>query len=103
MRILIATDAWRPQINGVVSTLERMTEAAAEFGATFEFLTSRGMWTAPMPTYPDIRLAITTPSAIDARIEAAAADHIHIATEGPIGWLARRHCLKRGLTPRIES
>ncbi|RBP14412.1 glycosyltransferase involved in cell wall biosynthesis [Roseiarcus fermentans] len=94
MRILIATDAWRPQVNGVVSTLERMTRAAAEFGAEFEFITPQGMWTAPMPTYPDIRLAITTPSHISRRIEAAAPDHIHIATEGPIGWLTRRHCLK---------
>ena len=56
MRILIATDAWRPQVNGVVSTLERMTQAASEFGARFEFLTPQGMWTAPLPTYPDIRL-----------------------------------------------
>jgi hypothetical protein len=47
MRILIATDAWRPQVNGVVSTLERMTLAAAELGATFDFLTPQGMWTAP--------------------------------------------------------
>ncbi len=93
MRILIATDAWRPQVNGVVSTLERMTQAAAEFGAKFEFLTPQGMWTAPMPTYPDIRVAITTPGRISRRIEEAAPDHIHIATEGPIGWLTRRHCL----------
>ncbi len=64
MRILIATDAWRPQVNGVVSTLERMTQAAAELGAKFDFLTPQGMWTAPMPTYPDIRVAITTPGQI---------------------------------------
>ena len=94
MRILIATDAWRPQVNGVVSTLERMTEAAAEFGATFDFLTPQGMWTAPMPTYPDIRVAITTPGRIRRRIEEAAPDHIHIVTEGPIGWLTRRCCLR---------
>ena len=94
MRILIATDAWRPQVNGVVSTLERMTHAAGEFGAKFEFLTPQGMWTAPMPTYPDIRLALTTPSKITRRIEEIAPDHIHIATEGPIGWLTRRYCLK---------
>jgi glycosyltransferase involved in cell wall biosynthesis len=94
MRILIATDAWRPQVNGVVATLERMTQAAAEFGAEFEFLTPQGMWTAPMPTYPDIRVAITTPGEITRRIEEAAPDHIHIATEGPIGWLTRRYCLK---------
>jgi len=95
MRILIATDAWRPQVNGVVSTLERMTQAAAEFGAKFEFLTPQGMWTAPMPTYPDIRVALATPRRISRRIEEAAPDHIHIATEGPIGWLTRRYCLKK--------
>ncbi len=94
MRILIATDAWRPQVNGVVSTLERMTQAAGEFGAKFEFLTPQGMWTAPMPTYPDIRVAFATPRRIRRRIEEAAPDHIHIATEGPIGWLTRRYCLK---------
>jgi 1,2-diacylglycerol 3-alpha-glucosyltransferase/glucuronosyltransferase len=94
MLTLIATDAWRPQVNGVVSTLERMTQAAAEFGARFDFLTPQGMRTAPMPTYPDIRVAITTPGGIARRIEQAAPDHIHIATEGPIGWLTRRHCLK---------
>lgn len=94
MRILIATDAWRPQVNGVVSTLERMTQAASEFGATFEFLTPQGMWTAPMPTYPDIRIAIASPWRIGRRIEESSPDHIHIATEGPIGWLTRRHCVK---------
>ena len=52
MRILIATDAWRPQVNGVVSTLERMTQAAAELGASFEFLTPQGMWSAPLPSVP---------------------------------------------------
>ncbi len=94
MLTLIATDAWRPQVNGVVSTLERMTQAAAEFGAKFDFLTPQGMRTWPMPTYPDIRVAITTPGRIARRIEEAAPDHIHVATEGPIGWLTRRYCLK---------
>ncbi len=94
MRILIATDAWRPQVNGVVSTLERMTQAASEFGARFEFLTPQGMWTAPLPTYPEIRLAFSSSRRIGRRIEEAAPDHIHIATEGPIGWLTRRYCLK---------
>jgi glycosyltransferase involved in cell wall biosynthesis len=94
MRILVATDAWRPQINGVVSTLERMTKAAGEFGAKFEFVTPQGMWTAPMPTYPDIRVALASPRQIRRSIEESAPDHIHIATEGPIGWLTRRYCLK---------
>ena len=94
MRILIATDAWRPQVNGVVSTLERMTKAATEFGASFEFLTPQGMWSAPLPSYPEIRVAIPSWQGISQRIEAAKPDHIHIATEGPIGWLTRRYCLK---------
>jgi glycosyltransferase involved in cell wall biosynthesis len=95
MRILIATDAWRPQVNGVVSTLERMTQAAAEFGAEFEFLTPQGMWSAPLPSYPEIRLALPSLWRIDRQIEEAAPDHIHIATEGPIGWLTRCYCLRR--------
>ena len=61
----------------------------------FDFLTPQGMWTAPMPTYPDIRLAITSLGRVSRRIEEAAPDHIHIATEGPIGWLTRRDCLRR--------
>ena len=93
MRILIATDAWRPQVNGVVSTLERMTQAAGELGASFEFLTSQGMWTAPLPSYPEIRVALPSWRHIGRRIEEARPDHIHIATEGPIGWLTRRYCL----------
>ena len=95
MSILIATDAWRPQVNGVVSTLERMSEAAIELGAAFDFLTPQGMWTAPLPSYPEIRLAIPALGWIGERIEEARPDHIHIATEGPIGWLTRRYCLKR--------
>jgi glycosyltransferase involved in cell wall biosynthesis len=95
MRILIASDAWRPQVNGVVSTLERMTHAASEFGVDFEFLTPEDMWTAPLPTYPDIRLAVTSPAKVNRQIDDADPDHIHIATEGPIGWLARRYCVKR--------
>jgi len=95
MRILIATDAWRPQVNGVVSTLERMTQAATELGVAFDFLTPQGMWTAPLPSYPEIRLAIPALGRIGARIEEARPDHIHIATEGPIGWLTRRYCLRR--------
>ena len=96
MRILMATDAWKPQVNGVVSTLERMTGAAEGMGARFDFLTPQGMTTAPLPTYPDIRLALPVRGEIGRRIEESAPDHIHIATEGPIGWLTRLHCLRTG-------
>jgi len=94
MRILIATDAWRPQVNGVVSTLEHMTEAGRRLGARFEFLTPEAFWTAPAPTDPQIRLAVATSRGVERRVEEIAPDHIHIATEGPIGWLARRFCVK---------
>jgi glycosyltransferase involved in cell wall biosynthesis len=56
------------------------------------------MWTAPLPTYPEIRLAFPSLRRIGRRIEEAAPDHIHIATEGPIGWLTRRYCLRNKRT-----
>ena len=96
MRILVATDAWRPQVNGVVHTLERVSAAAREWKAEFVFLTPQGFFSLPTPTYPDIRLAVAWPWEVARRIDAAGADHIHIATEGPIGWAARRYCRKRG-------
>ncbi len=96
MRILLATDAWRPQVNGVVRTLENMSEAAAAQGASFEFLTPDAFPTFPLPTYAEIPVAIPNFREVVRRIDAAAADHVHIATEGPVGWAARRYCLERG-------
>jgi glycosyltransferase involved in cell wall biosynthesis len=96
MRVLIATDAWRPQVNGVVHSLEQMSAAAREQGAICEFLTPEGFASAPLPTYPDIRLALAPPWMIARRIEAAAPDHVHIATEGPIGLAARACCRRAG-------
>ena len=96
MRILLATDAWRPQVNGVVRTLENMTKAAAALGATFEFLTPDAFPTFPLPTYAEIPVALPNFREVARRIDAAGADHIHIATEGPIGWAARRYGLERG-------
>jgi glycosyltransferase involved in cell wall biosynthesis len=95
MRILIATDAWRPQVNGVVHSIERMAAAAREQSADIVFLTPSGFGSVPMPTYPEIRLALASPRAVAERIDAADADHIHIATEGPIGFAARWVCRPR--------
>ncbi|WP_158813416.1 glycosyltransferase family 1 protein [Methylocapsa sp. S129] len=95
MRILVATDAWRPQINGVVHSLEQTAAAARSQGYDIDFLTPQGFRTIPMPTYPDIKLALASWGAIAKRIDAAGAEHIHIATEGPIGFAARRYCLAR--------
>jgi glycosyltransferase involved in cell wall biosynthesis len=93
MRILIATDAWRPQVNGVVHTLEATAPAVEALGATVEFLTPEGYPSISLPSYPDIRLALTNVRDITRRIEALKPDVIHIATEGPIGYLVRRYCL----------
>ena len=95
--ILVATDAWHPQVNGVVRTLTMMAEAAKRFGVEVSFLTPQSFRTFAMPSYPDLRLALPYPAKIARLIEAAKPDSIHIATEGPIGLLVRRYCRKRGL------
>jgi len=97
MRILIATDAWHPQVNGVVRTLTMMAEAAKTLGAEVIFLTPETFPTVALPSYPDLRVAIPRPAKVAQMIHAARADCIHIATEGPIGLAARRYCRKRGL------
>ncbi|CAH2396761.1 glycosyltransferase family 4 protein [Mesorhizobium ventifaucium] len=96
MRILMVTDAWRPQVNGVVHTLERLSETLKSFDVETDFLTPNIFRTLPLPTYPDIRLALTTPGRVARLIEARNADHIHIVTEGPLGMMARRYCRKAG-------
>ncbi len=97
MRILVATDAWHPQVNGVVRTLTMMAEAAKAFGVEMTFLTPQSFRTFAMPSYPDLRLALPGPGRTAELIEQARPDAIHIATEGPIGFLVRRYCRKRGL------
>ena len=94
-RILIVTDAWHPQVNGVVRTMERVAENLPAFGAEAVLLTPVGFRSVPMPTYPDIRLALATPGQIRRRMAAASADHVHIVTEGPLGLIARSICLKQ--------
>jgi glycosyltransferase involved in cell wall biosynthesis len=97
MRILVATDAWHPQVNGVVRTLIMMAEAAKTFGVDVSFLTPLSFRTVAMPSYPDVRLALPYQTKITRLIEDARPDSIHIATEGPIGLLVRRYCRRHGL------
>lgn len=94
MRILIATDAWEPQVNGVVRTLESVARALRDLGAEIEFLTPQGFATVPLPTYAEIRLALASRRAVAKRLDGAPVDHIHIATEGPVGFAARQYCLR---------
>jgi glycosyltransferase involved in cell wall biosynthesis len=97
MRILIATDAWHPQVNGVVRTLTSLARSAAALGADIEFLTPEGFPSLAVPTYPGLRVALPNRREIARRIEAASPDAIHIATEGPIGWAVRGYCRRRKL------
>ncbi len=97
MRVLIATDAWHPQVNGVVRTLTSLARSALKLGVTIEFLSPEGFPSIPVPTYPGLRLALPSPTRIAQRIEEIGPDAIHIATEGPIGHMVRRYCINRGL------
>jgi glycosyltransferase involved in cell wall biosynthesis len=97
MRILIATDAWHPQVNGVVRTLTSLKRSASALGVEVDFLTPDGFPSLPVPTYPGLRVALPNRREIARRIEAAAPDAIHIATEGPIGWATWSYCRRRRL------
>jgi glycosyltransferase involved in cell wall biosynthesis len=97
MRVLVATDAWHPQVNGVVRTLEALAHNARKLGIHIGFLSPEGFRSIPVPTYPGLRLALPSARVIAACIEEAEPDAIHIATEGPIGLMTRAYCRKRGL------
>ncbi len=90
MRVALATDAWAPQINGVVRSLTETAAALGPLGHSVEFITPEGLPSWPLPTYPDIRLAIGAGAAVAERLDRLAPDALHIATEGPIGHAARR-------------
>jgi glycosyltransferase involved in cell wall biosynthesis len=97
MKILVATDAWHPQVNGVVRTLGHIAREARGLGAELEFLAPGEFWTLPMPSYPEIRLALPAPGDVERRVDRVRPDAIHIATEGPLGHAMRRLCMRRGL------
>jgi len=96
MRVLVATDAWRPQVNGVVRTYERLAIEGPKLGAQFEFLSPEPFPSLPLPTYPEIRLAMVGEWNIEAAYSRFRPDYIHIATEGPIGLAARSWALRKG-------
>ena len=98
MKILLVTDAWEPQMNGVVRTLSHTMENLRKMGHMVEVIApSDGYWTMPLPTYPDIRLAPFAKADVERRITCFGPEAIHIATEGPLGQAARAMCLKWGM------
>ncbi|SIS87667.1 glycosyltransferase family 4 protein [Insolitispirillum peregrinum] len=97
MRILLVSDAWMPQVNGVVRTLATLRDHLTTRGHAVEMITPDRFRTVPCPTYPEIRLAILPGRSMARMIDAARPCAIHIATEGPLGLAARSYCVRRGI------
>ena len=96
MDILIVTDAWHPQVNGVVRTLVNVIGEFERRGHKVRTVTPSDYLSLPMPTYPEIRLSLTMARSMRRLLAAAAPDVVHIATEGPLGLAARKACLQLG-------
>jgi glycosyltransferase involved in cell wall biosynthesis len=96
MRIAIVTDAWEPQINGVVRTLMATTQELARRGHVIEVISPLAYPSIPCPTYPEIRLALAGRSKVGRQLQHFAPEAVHISTEGPLGWAARSWCLSEG-------
>jgi len=94
VRILLVTDAWEPQVNGVVRTLKTTARELASMGHEVRFLTPLEFRTLPCPTYPEIRLSLFPQGQVNRTIREFDPDVLHIATEGPLGLAARRFALR---------
>ena len=97
MKIALITDAWQPQVNGVVTTLVELVRELEALGHQIEVIHPGLFKTRPCPGYAGIELAVSPKRALLEKLDAFAPKAIHIATEGPLGWAARSYCLKRGL------
>ncbi len=97
MRIALVTDAWLPQVNGVVRTLQAIRRELEQAGHVIEMISPDQYGSLPCPTYPEIRLAVTRAGKLGRRIEAFVPDAVHLATEGPLCLAARRWCLRNGI------
>ncbi|MEZ5695761.1 MAG: glycosyltransferase family 1 protein [Sphingomonadaceae bacterium] len=97
MHVVIVTDAWFPQVNGVVRTLSTTIEVLRRRGHRVSVISPCQYRSVPCPTYPEIRLALAWPGSVGRRLAGFAPDAVHIATEGPLGLAARRYCCKRAV------
>ncbi len=98
MKMALITDAWRPQVNGVVTTLVELVLELTTLGHQVEVIHPGLFKTRPCPGYAGIDLAVRPKRLLGARLAALQPEAIHIATEGPLGWAARGYCVKRGLS-----
>lgn len=94
LKVLIVTDAWAPQVNGVVRTLETLGNDLAALGHEVRYVTPEGRFTFPLPTYPEIRVALFTQWSLEQEIAEFAPDAVHIATEGSLGLSVRAICIR---------
>ncbi len=97
MRLALVTDAWIPQVNGVVRTLGQTIREIEREGHEVVVISPADFRTIPCPTYPEIRLSVFAGRAVHRRLAALAPDAVHIATEGPLGMAARNWCVRGGL------
>jgi glycosyltransferase involved in cell wall biosynthesis len=97
MKVVIVTDAWTPQINGVVTTLGKIGKGLEALGHEVLFVTPQQFRSVPCPTYPEIKLSLFPAAGVNRLMREFSPDAIHIATEGPLGIAARRYCLARSL------
>lgn len=95
MRVMLVTDAWEPQVNGVVRTLSHVVNECRVMGHEVDVISpADGFRTVPLPTYPEIKLALGARKEVERRFRAFEPEAIHIATEGTLGWTARAICRK---------
>ena len=97
MRIALVTDAWTPQVNGVVTTLVELVSGLRSRGHEVVVIEPSGFRRFACPGYKELELAWRPGREVARRLDECRPDAIHIATEGPLGAAARRHCLRRGL------
>jgi glycosyltransferase involved in cell wall biosynthesis len=97
MKLALLTDAWQPQVNGVVTTLVELVREMRQRGHEVVVIHPGLFKTRPCPGYPGIDLAVQPDRSLPGLLESFAPDCIHLATEGPIGWAARSYCRKKGL------
>lgn len=96
-RITVVTDAWHPQVNGVVRSIERTNDELIAMGAEVTMVTPDLFRTLPLPSYPEIRVTISTYRRVAREIERGQPSYVHIATEGPLGLKARKWCRRHGM------
>ncbi|MCC6679356.1 MAG: glycosyltransferase family 1 protein [Phycisphaeraceae bacterium] len=97
MKIALITDAWQPQVNGVVRTWQQVIALTQPMGYQWNVIHPGLFRNMPAPRYPEIRLALMPGRKMARLLDETQPQAIHIATEGPLGLAGRRYCIRRRL------